>query len=1001
MPNEQDKNVNQTNKPQQTQFPIDLANKVIVKATDPKSGAQTHQTFRTITQQPQMRVVTMPATGAQIIQTHMIPQTVLKPQIPGRSTITVSKSPATYQLPRGTATLTSIQGKNTISCPIRTPTPPSSGNITAISPAFVRTSLTPRTSSPTATVIHPGHATTWVSGTGAVQVQLPTQMIRSQLTHNRARILQNTSNPNNPTITANLFGQQGSHQNLTGNSTISVSTGATGVTGQPTFVATVLQPRPQATLVYTSQQQPFMGQMQRMSVSTTNQRQVRPMQRLPTTGIRVSTSGISIRQNVPGLTPTNVTQTVQARHITGSISSTSISNTIPARIIQVQSNQQSGVGTQVLGQSNQKILSANLMTLPIIVNNNRLTHSVKNQLQAIAHQQSNIQQSHVQVSQQNTQQGNVATVFSTSGQQLSQGNIGNQIITVSQQQIINAPGLQQGTLQHHQQQGVTTVVPLTISSRNQNIPIKTTLDQRNINNSGNMQTTTILPITKIVSQQQVVQQQQQQINLVSASGHHQSTPVYIHTRLPAPSTMTSTSTAQVITGTSGSTVAPTMYSSSGTVFYEHVPTTSASVSVVTSSINNDNNKITTINQSTVRQVSHIHGIISNNSGTNIQGTHVQTSNQSSVPVRFSPMVVDVQSQSQQQTHQIITMAQPQSQHINEQTQQQTTHMIIPVSSHVPTSPRSSILRKREMDPIPVKMQKKVPKIKSFLQQQQQLQQANVTAKQLFPDARSHSPTQVDDWSSDGSTTVSIPNSPSQEEDDLDAMIMSNRFKKATDDVDGPFSKFSHVKNLNKPGPGGFKREAPDATSPRKKIRRAHDGIMEDIVPTVSEMNNENHNDNANKKKTELTLKKPKMPSLMQTYKQTWKSNHAHFNRYSEVRPRDERRPTVMDLANQPNVSQRIQGWKVHHFSGQIDDMVEMETQSLDKLGGILKSLEMQDSNPELEKINDLIKGNMQRNRIIIDGINDAKTQLLKIFDHKSHALDIIQRCASKRNFKKR
>lgn len=44
---------------------------------------------------------------------------------------------------------------------------------------------------------------------------------------------------------------------------------------------------------------------------------------------------------------------------------------------------------------------------------------------------------------------------------------------------------------------------------------------------------------------------------------------------------------------------------------------------------------------------------------------------------------------------------------------------------------------------------------------------------------------------------------------------------------------------------------------------------------------------------------------------------------------------------------------------------------------------------------------MQRNRIIIDGINDAKTQLLKIFDHKSHALDIIQRCASKRNFKKR
>ena len=40
-----------------------------------------------------------------------------------------------------------------------------------------------------------------------------------------------------------------------------------------------------------------------------------------------------------------------------------------------------------------------------------------------------------------------------------------------------------------------------------------------------------------------------------------------------------------------------------------------------------------------------------------------------------------------------------------------------------------------------------------------------------------------------STTVSIPNSPSQEEYDLDVMIMSNRFKKATDNEDGPFSKF--------------------------------------------------------------------------------------------------------------------------------------------------------------------------------------------------------------------
>lgn len=44
---------------------------------------------------------------------------------------------------------------------------------------------------------------------------------------------------------------------------------------------------------------------------------------------------------------------------------------------------------------------------------------------------------------------------------------------------------------------------------------------------------------------------------------------------------------------------------------------------------------------------------------------------------------------------------------------------------------------------------------------------------------------------------------------------------------------------------------------------------------------------------------------------------------------------------------------------------------------------------------------MQRIKIINDGMIEAKTQIMKIFDHKAHVTDIINRCASKRNFKKR
>lgn len=44
---------------------------------------------------------------------------------------------------------------------------------------------------------------------------------------------------------------------------------------------------------------------------------------------------------------------------------------------------------------------------------------------------------------------------------------------------------------------------------------------------------------------------------------------------------------------------------------------------------------------------------------------------------------------------------------------------------------------------------------------------------------------------------------------------------------------------------------------------------------------------------------------------------------------------------------------------------------------------------------------MQRSKIINDSVVEAKSQVMKIFDHEHHVTDIINRCASKRNFKKR
>jgi hypothetical protein len=251
MPNEPEKSPLQQNKQattqiHPTQLPIDLASKVIVKPANDNTKIQ-QSTFRTIQQAPQMRVVRMPTQ-------QIIPQ-ILKPpmQQTGRSTITVSKATTTY-LPRVTATLSTIQ-QTKGGQQIRTPTPPVSG--TAISPAFVRASITPRTSSPTA-VLTQG-TTAWVSG-------VPTQIIRSAIQQNRAtHIMQPnavtvTNNSGNAQI-ANIFGQQSAQQQNVG-TTISVPVTSSGGVQQPqpTYVATVLPQRPQATIVYTSQQQqPFIG----------------------------------------------------------------------------------------------------------------------------------------------------------------------------------------------------------------------------------------------------------------------------------------------------------------------------------------------------------------------------------------------------------------------------------------------------------------------------------------------------------------------------------------------------------------------------------------------------------------------------------------------------------------------------------------------------------------------------------------------------------------------
>lgn len=80
--------------------------------------------------------------------------------------------------------------------------------------------------------------------------------------------------------------------------------------------------------------------------------------------------------------------------------------------------------------------------------------------------------------------------------------------------------------------------------------------------------------------------------------------------------------------------------------------------------------------------------------------------------------------------------------------------------------------------------------------------------------------ECEEWSDDGSTTVSIPNSPSPEEDDLDAMIMSNQFSGGKKSHDDDVNKFTTAKSATKI-PSSVKRDLMDSQiTPRKKLKTA-------------------------------------------------------------------------------------------------------------------------------------------------------------------------------------
>ncbi|XP_055854907.1 mucin-19 [Episyrphus balteatus] len=422
------------------------------------------------------------------------------------------------------------------------------------------------------------------------------------------------------------------------------------------------------------------------------------------------------------------------------------------------------------------------------------------------------------------------------------------------------------------------------------------------------------------------------------------------------------------------------------------------------------------------------------------------------------IIIPSQAASQQQSQQ-------QQQHVQQQSQGHmviplpTSIKVSAGNSAVGALSSTAFLRKRDNDGSPIRAAKNLgPTLLSMggasssnSSSVSSQQMTSVVSSVVTDNKNKEQQRPVSPASSDGSTTVSANSSPGVDQQINEELTPVNRIPNeshfnpindmypnhqnsapiAVRDHSGPVTNQSHLNGAIECPP---RKKSRRSTNDSQQSTQSHASSLPSLNPPASnssqasnangtthsnsgttpatggssneppKVNNNNQNINSNKentKPTEFVIRKPRTCTLLNSYKQNWKAANNHFQRHSDVKPREERRPTVMDLANQANVLGKINGWKVHHLKSQMEDLCESEGKGYEKLTSMLKQMESHGKNPDIERISDLIKGNMQRSKIIVDGITEAQNQIMKIFDHKSHISDIIHRCASKRNFKKR
>ncbi|XP_072540212.1 histone deacetylase complex subunit SAP130a isoform X2 [Salminus brasiliensis] len=141
--------------------------------------------------------------------------------------------------------------------------------------------------------------------------------------------------------------------------------------------------------------------------------------------------------------------------------------------------------------------------------------------------------------------------------------------------------------------------------------------------------------------------------------------------------------------------------------------------------------------------------------------------------------------------------------------------------------------------------------------------------------------------------------------------------------------------------------------------------------------------------------RPRPPiTLLRHYRNPWKAAYHHFQRYSDIRVKEDKKNSLQDVANQRGVACRAQGWKVHLCAAQLMQLSNLEHDVYSRLTTLQEGLipkKRAGADDELHRINELIQGNMQRCKLVMDQVTEARDTMMKVLDHKDRVLKLLNK----------